>query len=141
MSTEALDRTLILDLLARYSWALADRDWTAWTGVFTDDAQVDYSTAGGPVGTPQQAAETFGGMMAMFDVNISSGGTVVIDFTDVDTAKVRSGYTMMMRIPGADGAQPTYMQAQGYYNDTIVRTPAGWRIRNRYEQLVYVKPA
>ena len=141
MSTEALDRTLITDLLARYSWALADRDWTAWTAVFTGDAQVDYSTAGGPVGTPQQAAETFAGMMAMFDVNISSGGTVVIDFTDVDTAKVRSGYTMMMRIPGADGAQPTYMQAQGYCNDTIVRTPAGWRIRNRYEQLVYVKPA
>ena len=59
MSTEALDRTLITDLLARYSWALADRDWPTWTGVFTDDAQVDYSTAGGPVGTPQQAAETF----------------------------------------------------------------------------------
>lgn len=141
MSTEALDRALITDLLARYSWALADRNWDAWKAVFADGAQVDYSTAGGPVGTPAQAAETFAGMMAMFDVNISSGGTVVIDFADADTAKVRSGYTMMMRIPGADGAQPTYMQAQGYYNDTIVRTAAGWRISNRYEQLVYVKPA
>lgn len=141
MSTEALDRALITDLLARYSWALADRDWDAWKAVFADGAQVDYSTAGGPVGTPAQAAETLAAMMGLFDVTISSGGTVVIDFTDADTAKVRSGYTMMMRLPGADGAQPTYMQAQGYYNDTVVRTDAGWRIANRYEQLVYAKPA
>ena len=141
MSDQALDRALITDLLARYSWALADRDWEAWKATFTTDAAVDYSTAGGPVGTPAQAAETFAGMMAMFDVNISSGGTVIIDFVDADTARTRSGYTMMMRIPGADGAQPTYMQAQGYYNDTIVRTSAGWRIKNRFEQLVYVKPA
>jgi hypothetical protein len=141
MADEALDRALITDLLARYSWALADRDWSTWKGVFADGAKVDYSTAGGPVGTPEQAADTFAGMMAMFDVNISSGGTVVIDFTGADSAKVRSGYTMMMRIPGADGAQPTYMQAQGYYNDTMIRTAAGWRISDRYEQLVYVKPA
>jgi hypothetical protein len=33
------------------------------------------------------------------------------------------------------------MQASGWYNDTIVRTPNGWLISNRFEQLAYVKPA
>ena len=80
-------------------------------------------------------------MMGMFDVNLSSGSNLTISFTDDDTAKVRSMYTMVMRIPGADGADPTYMQASGWYDDTVVRTPAGWRIANRFEQLVYVKPA
>ena len=55
-----------------------------------------------------------------------------------DKATVRSIYTMTMRIPGD---QPTYMQASGWYNDTIVRTSEGWRIQNRFEQLAYVKPA
>lgn len=141
MSNEALDRALIADLLARYSWALADRNWTAWTSVFTPDASVDYSTAGGPVGSPSQAAETFAAMMGGFDVSLSSGGNVAIDFVDADTATVRSIYTMMMRIPGSDGGAPTYMQASGWYNDTVKRTADGWRIHNRFEQLVYVKPA
>ena len=140
-TNEALDRALIADLLARYSWALADRNWEAWTAVFTADAHVDYSTAGGPVGTPTDAAATFSAMMGGFDVSLSSGGNVAIDFADADTAKVRSMYTMTMRIPGADGGAPTYMQASGWYNDTIERTPQGWRIRDRFEQLVYVKPA
>jgi hypothetical protein len=138
MDNEALDRALIADLLARYSWALTDRDWSAWVGCFTSDAQVDYSTAGGPVGTPTDAANTFSGMMSMFDVSLSSGGNVAISFVGNDKATVMSIYTMTMRIPGD---QPTYMQASGWYNDTIVRTADGWRIQNRYEQLAYVKPA
>lgn len=51
MTNEALDRAHITDLLSRYTWALVDRDWQAWKGVFTSDAHVDYSTAGGPAGT------------------------------------------------------------------------------------------
>ena len=109
--------------------------------IFTDDAQVDYSTAGGPVGSPKDAAETFKGMMAMFDVSISAGGNVAIEFIDADSAKVRSIYIMTLRIPGADGAQPNYMQASGWYDDVIVRTANGWRIKKRFEQLVYAKPA
>lgn len=141
MSNEALDRALIADLLSRYTWALSDRDWDAWVAVFTPDAHVDYSTAGGPVGDPTSAAETFRGMMGMFDLSLSSGANVTISFTDADTAKVRSMYTMTMRIPGADGAQPTYMQASGWYLDTVVRTANGWLISNRFEQIAYVKPA
>jgi hypothetical protein len=141
MSNEALDRALIADLLSRYTWALSDRDWDAWVEVFAPDAHVDYSTAGGPVGDPKSAAETFRGMMSMFDVSLSSGSNVTISFTDADTAKVRSMYTMMLRIPGADGAQPNYMQASGWYDDVVVRTDRGWLIKNRFEQLVYGKPA
>lgn len=141
MSNEALDRALITDLLARYSWALADRNWDDWKSVFTADAAVDYSTAGGPVGSPTQAADTFSTMMGGFDLSLSSGGNVTIDFVDSDTATVRSIYTMMMRIPGADGGAPTYMQASGWYHDTVQRTSDGWRIHNRFEQLAYVKPA
>lgn len=136
MPNEALDRAHITDLLSRYTWALVDRDWQAWKEVFTADAHVDYSTAGGPVGTPSEAAETFGQMLSMFDVALSAGGNVAITFDNEDTAKVRSVYTMTMRIPGD---QPTYMQASGWYLDTIVRTAEGWRIHNRFEHLAYVK--
>ncbi|MGA0879772.1 MAG: nuclear transport factor 2 family protein [Ilumatobacteraceae bacterium] len=140
-ANEALDRALIAEQLARYSWALADRDWNAWAAVFTSDAHVDFSTAGGPVGSPDDAAKSLAAMMAGFDVSLSSGGNVTIDFIDTDSARVRSIYTMTMRIPGADGGAPTYMQASGWYIDEFRRTPAGWRLHDRFEQLAYVKPA
>ena len=135
MLNEALDRSLITDLLSRYTWALVDGDWDTWQKAFTPDAHVDYSTAGGPVGSPAVAAEPFSGMMSMFEVSLSAGGNVALTFEN-DTAKVRSVYTMTMRIPGD---QPTYMQASGWYNDTIVRTANGWLISNRFEHLAYVK--
>jgi hypothetical protein len=43
---------------------------------------------------------------------------------------------MVMKI---GGETPTYMEACGYYNDTIVRTADGWRIADRFEQLLYIR--
>lgn len=137
---EVHDRLEIAELFARYSWAMVDRDWTAWQAVFAAGATVDYSTAGGPVGTPAEAAEAFGSMMGMFDVTLSQNTNLVATFDGADRASTRSMYRMLMRIPGS-GETPvhTYMEAQGEYHDTLVRTPEGWRIASRYEVLAYVR--
>jgi hypothetical protein len=87
-------------------------------------------------GTPAEAAAWLSTTMSMFETNISHGGNVVIDFTDTDSAKVRSIYKMVMKL---GGDTPTYMEACGYYNDTIVRTADGWRIADRFEQLLYIR--
>jgi 3-phenylpropionate/cinnamic acid dioxygenase small subunit len=137
MSTDRVaDRLEINELLARYSWAMHDRDFTAWQQCFTPDARADYTTAGGIAGTPAEAAAWLSTTMSMFETNISHGGNVVIDFTDTDSAKVRSIYKMVMKL---GGDTPTYMEACGYYNDTIVRTADGWRIADRFEQLLYIR--
>jgi 3-phenylpropionate/cinnamic acid dioxygenase small subunit len=130
------DRWAIADLLNRYAWALADRDWDAYGTCFTPDATVDYSTAGGPVGSPAEARAwlepTFGG----FDMALSHTGNLVIDPVSAEEAKVRSLYRMTMRIAGEP---PTYIEASGGYDDTVVRTPDGWRISSRHEDLRWMK--
>jgi 3-phenylpropionate/cinnamic acid dioxygenase small subunit len=130
------DRLAINELLATYSWALTDRDWSAWRAVFTDDAQLDYSTAGGPVSGVDEAVEWLGPTLAGFERTLSHGGNTVITFADDECATVRSIYTMTMKLAGDT---PTFIQASGWYDDVVVRTSAGWKISRRVEQLAYVR--
>jgi 3-phenylpropionate/cinnamic acid dioxygenase small subunit len=130
------DRVDIEELLHRYAWAMADRDWEAWRACFTDGGTADYSTAGGPSGPAGDAADWLGQTMAMFEVAASHVGNVVVDVVDDDAAKVRSLYKMVMKIAGE---QPIFMEACGWYVDDVVRTAGGWRIAHRFEQLLYVR--
>lgn len=134
--SRADDRLAIGELMARYAWGLADRDWEAWLACFSAGAHVDYTTAGGIAGTPAEAATWLEATLAMFDVSISQASNIVIDFSDDDTAAVRSLYKMAMRIPGDS---PTYMEACGYYRDTVVRSESGWLLADRFEHLLYVR--
>lgn len=135
-SDEACDRLAINELLNTYTWAMYDRDWDTWQTVFTEDAQVDYSTAGGIVGTPAEAAEWLANTFTMFDLAAAQLTNVSIHFDGPDLARVRSMYKMSMRIPGDP---PTYMEAHGAYRDSVRRTAAGWRIADRYEQLFSIR--
>jgi len=130
------DRLAIDELLSRYAWSLADRDWVAWQACFTADAHTDYTTAGGTAGTPADAAAWLEQTMSMFDVCIGHTGNVVIDFLDDDTAAVRSMYKMVMRIPGD---APRFIEACGYYRDKVVRGPSGWLLADRFEHLLYIR--
>ena len=135
------DRLDIIELLHRYSWAMLDKDWTAWQACFAEGAHVDYTTAGGIAGTPAEAAAWLETTMAMFAITASQASNAVVTFdgNDVDdAAKVRSMYRMVMKIDGGASA-PTYMEAQGAYADTMVRTADGWKLANRYEHLFYVR--
>jgi SnoaL-like domain len=124
MTDRTADRLEIAELMNRYSFAILDRDWKAWLDTFADDAHVDYSTAGGVVGAPGEMAAWLDNTMSMFDVTISQSSNTL------------SLYKMVMRIPGD---QPTYMEACGWYQDTVTRTASGWRLSNRFEHLLYVK--
>jgi hypothetical protein len=45
------DRVAMDDLLTRYATAIDSRDWDLLDTVFTDDAQLDYRSAGGIEGS------------------------------------------------------------------------------------------
>jgi 3-phenylpropionate/cinnamic acid dioxygenase small subunit len=134
----AEDRIEISDVMSRYAWAMADKDWAAWRDTLTADATVDYTTAGGVAGTADEAMAWLETTMSGFDVTASLVGDIVLESDDGDTATLRSLYRMIMRIPGDT---PTYLEASGWYRDRFERTPQGWRIADRYEQMLYVRPA
>ena len=128
----ATDRVAIQELTASYMWALGDRDWGAWRRVFVDDAHLDYSTAGGPVGDVATAAAWLESTLSGFAAVVGHGADVVVRFDGDDRASVRSHYRMTMKL---DGDPPTRIEAIGWYADVVVRTATGWRIAERVEHL------
>jgi hypothetical protein len=129
------DRWEISELLARYSWAASNKDWAGFRDVFVPDARIDYSSAGGPAGSLDEALAWLTPTLSIFDVAEFQGSNIVITFDGDDRAAVRSMFRTVMRIPGADGAAPTIISALGYYKDVVVRTTHGWRIHSRTEEL------
>jgi 3-phenylpropionate/cinnamic acid dioxygenase small subunit len=132
------DRIGIEETMARYAWAMADKDWAAWRATLTPDATVDYTTAGGVAGTADEALEWLQGALGAFDVTASMIVNLVVEDHDADSATTRSLYRMVMRLPGDE---PTYLEASGWYRDRMVRTPDGWRIADRFEQMLYLRGA
>jgi len=130
------DRAEINDLMVRYSESMNRADWESWSACFTPDGQVDYTTAGGIAGTVAEAAAWIAESVAMFDMRIGRTHNVLPTFTGADSATVSSQYSMTMRIAGEP---PTYIDAAGWYDDTVVRTADGWRIASRYERLAFIR--
>lgn len=133
---QLIDRAEINDLLVRYSEALNAADWELWAGCFADDARVDYTTAGGVAGTVTEAVAWLSQTMTGFDMRIGRISNVVPTFVSNDEARVSSQYSMTMRLAGDT---PTYIDAAGWYDDTVVRTAAGWRLANRFERIAYIR--
>ena len=53
---ELEDRFAIHELLARYARGIDTRDWPVYRAVFTDDATIDYTSAGAMAGTADEVA-------------------------------------------------------------------------------------
>ncbi|WP_010125933.1 nuclear transport factor 2 family protein [Sphingomonas sp. KC8] len=126
---DVADRLEINELLARYCHALDQKDWPAFHAVFTDDATLDFTAFGGPKGT---AGELEAFLAPVLDSLIASQhmvSTVIVDI-DGDQAKARSAAIVPMTALAADGGEQTSLSGL-WYEDQLVRTSAGWRIRYR----------
>ena len=56
-----------------------------------------------------------------------------------DRATVLSLFNTVMRIPGADGAAPTYLRAGGHYDDVVVTVDGVWKIASRTERVAFAQ--
>ena len=132
---EISDRLELQDLLVAYSHAIDTRDWDALDDVFTADARIDYTAFGGPAGTLPEIkkwlAEVLGGFVGF--QHMVAASKITVD-GDRATAKTYCHNPMVM---GHDDDDPV-MLCGLWYRDTFVRTPAGWRIAERYEEKSYL---
>jgi ketosteroid isomerase-like protein len=125
---EMSDRMEIADLLARYSAAIDGRDWDALDTLFTDDAVIDYSEMGGIRGTLAEQKAFLVSVMPSFAGFQHLTATSTFDI-DGDTARVRTICFNPMVV--TDERQVLFCGL--WYRDVMVRTPTGWRIRERHE--------
>lgn len=119
------DRAQISDVLVRYSTGIDRRDWPLFRTVFTEDCELDYGEIGTFVGV--DAVVQF-----MADSHQMAGHTLhritnqAVD-VDGDTATARAYVdALIMAQDNASG-----VNAAGFYDDELLRTDTGWRIRRR----------
>jgi len=129
------DRLEIDDVLSRYAWSIDTRNFDGLDDVFTPDAHVDYTSAGGIKGAYPEIKAWLAKVLPSFHAyqHIVANRDIKIDG---DTATSRAEFYNPMGQSDADG-KVTFFFVGGEYHDELVRTAKGWRIKQRIEKTVW----
>lgn len=123
------DRVEIYELLSRYARGVDQRDWALWRSVFTEDAYLDYRSAGGIDGDRETVGAFLEKALAAFAVTQHFISNVECEI-DGDTASVSALFHNPLQFPGA-----TDMSfCGGSYHHRLVRTSEGWKSRELVER-------
>ena len=131
---EISDRFEIMDLLTDYCTAIDTKNIDALDLVFTDDACIDYSKAGGPK-TDLQTIKNFlkANLGDLPRQHIISNIKIQING---DSADVRCLCYNPLELPRQGDVLEVAFWGL-YYNDKFIRTSNGWRIKERVTQPCY----
>jgi 3-phenylpropionate/cinnamic acid dioxygenase small subunit len=133
---EISDRIQINDLLTRYTVAIDTKDWNLLDTCFTPDATVDYTTSGGTKGSYPEVRQWLEKALAVFPMTQHFISNTTVEF-DGDRARTRTYVINPMGFPKEDGSLHIFTVG-AYYVDTLVRTDAGWRIADRFEEQAFL---
>lgn len=129
---EISDRFEITDLLIAYATAIDKKDINALDQIFTTDARIDFSLAGGPQGDLKTIkkflSENLGDLprqhiLANFQIKIHG-----------DHANVRSLCHNPLELP-PHGEEVMFWGI--WYNDKCTRTDNGWKIQEKVTEPCY----
>ena len=134
--TELSARLEIADVLTRYTRAVDTKTFADLEHVFTADAVLDYSSVGGPVGSPAEVVPWVAQGLAGFARHQHMLGQLDILFTGDDEAEVTAYFTNPMVSVGPGGVE-TLWEVGGYYHHTVRRTPEGWRSVRMVDEMVW----
>ena len=126
------DRIAAEDLLTRYATAVDRRDWEQYRSIFTTDAEIDYTSAGGIAGTVDEIVEFLSTSLEMFEMTQHLVSNIDLKVTG-DSATVTAMFNNPMRLAGGD----TWFTG-GWYHHDLVRTPDGWRSRCLREESAWL---
>lgn len=141
------DRFEIEDLIVRYAEAIDRKDWDLLDTVFTPESVLDYSTSGGPdaVGDYPKMKEWLQAALAMFPMTQHLVAKTYYTVESADRVVGRTLFHNPMGVPvNAEGSYDPeggglhVFVVGGWYNDTCVRTPDGWRIAHKYEEQAFM---
>lgn len=131
------DELEITALLNRYARAVDAKDWQLYRSVFTDDAHIDYSSAGAAAGPRDEVAAWLEQDFGAIPMSMHYITNVEILTLHGDSATVRAMFYNPMQLPGM--AELSY--CGGYYHHELTRTDDGWRSRSlREENVWFVNP-
>ena len=129
---ELADRIEIQDLFTRYTRAIDTQDWELLDGVFTPDAIIDYTAAGGIKGAYPEIRAWLAKAIGNFAYTMHFAGNSSVAL-EGDAARARTYCINPMGFTNADGSTHVFT-VYVHYVDRLVRTPEGWRIAERTEE-------
>lgn len=133
---ELADRLAIADGLARYAWAVDERDVAAVRDRFTPDAHLDYTASGGPAGPRDEVVDWMAHGLSLVGPTQHLVTTTVVDLAG-DTATSRCHLLNPLLSP--DDPASTVVLLGGTYVDQWRRTPDGWRITHRVHGVTWTR--
>ena len=117
----------IIDLVHRYSYSVDHRLYDEVVELFTEDCIVDYGPGYRTVRSRADLRRMFKHPQGGFAATSHHNANVLVTFEDLDHASVRTSvYAWHQR---SNGSTP---RLWGYYHDSVVRLPEGWRIAERH---------
>jgi 3-phenylpropionate/cinnamic acid dioxygenase small subunit len=121
-----LDKDQIIDLVHRYSYCVDHGLYDEVVELFTEDCVVDYGPSWPPVRSRASLRQMFGHPDSAYVATSHHNANVLVTFEDLNHASVcTSVYAWHQQ---TDGTSP---RVWGYYHDSVVRLPEGWRINER----------
>ena len=132
---DVADRLAIQDLIARYAVVVDSGDYDALDELFSADARIDFTAFGGPLGSVAEIKEFLAANLGIFSRTQHMMGLPVIT-VDGDGASARTPCNNPMLLPDADGATKVWLIGL-WYDDSLVRTDAGWRFTSRRQERCY----
>jgi 3-phenylpropionate/cinnamic acid dioxygenase small subunit len=123
---QLVDKDAIRTVLYDYAYYLDMNLTDELAGLFTDDCFIAYGPGFGADGI-EEYRKTLEGVGTFFTATSHHVSNVKVEFTDDDTAEVRSAVYAWHRYQRErpDG------HVMGQYHDVLVRTAAGWRFKRR----------
>lgn len=136
------ERAAIQDLFTRYTGSVDRQDWSAYRSVFTSDAAIDYTAAGGKAGDVETIAtwmeEVFGWFegsqhaVSNFEIRLyegrASGG--------VDGASVRALFDNPFNLRYLPFPRP-FVRCGGWYVAELRKVAGDWKIAKLHEEMAY----
>jgi len=136
---EVSDRLLIQDLLVEEAAAIDERDWNRWEAVYVEDARIDWSGNRGARGNPREVRAWAEPVLSTENFPYPQYQHYCTNFRirlDGDRASSRHLQIIPISVPAPGGGRQIAFSGI-WFDDELVRTAAGWRIRERRERLAW----
>lgn len=128
---EISDHLEIQALITRYAKAVDRKDWELYRSVFTEDAFIDYTSAGGIACGVEE-------MVTWLDASLAHFGATqhLIANFDINLNGDNASAEVMVHNPIVM-ADKSLWQVGGWYHHELVRTADGWRSKKLTEETAY----
>lgn len=127
------DKAAIIEALNLYAFALDARQWDLFDRVFTEDVEAVFGPAGAAWIGLTEFKRSFAEFHDTLDSHVHTMMGHLVD-VDGDTAHAFSYGNWLLVREAAEGGS-TWL-GTGYYDDELVRTDQGWRIKRRVCRLL-----